>query len=36
MKKPPKKAQALKKKQKLAPSDETYSWSAKNHTRGYR
>ncbi|MBG3131168.1 DUF3811 domain-containing protein [Proteus mirabilis] len=31
-----KKAQALKKKQKLAPSDETYSWSAKNHTRGYR
>ncbi|WP_441293313.1 DUF3811 domain-containing protein [Proteus vulgaris] len=31
-----KKAQALKKKQKLAPSDETYSWSAKNHRSGYR
>lgn len=31
-----KKAQAQKKKQKLIVSDETYSWSAKNHNRGYR
>lgn len=31
-----KKIKAQKKKDKLVPSDETYSWSSKNHSRGYR
>ena len=31
-----KKALSQKKKQKLVSSDETYSWSAQNHRRGYR
>lgn len=30
------KARALKKKDKLKPSDETFSWTAKNHSRGIR
>lgn len=31
-----KKVRAQKKKDKLVPSDETYSWSSNNHSRGYR
>ncbi|MGG4607156.1 YjbD family protein [Providencia sp. Me31A] len=31
-----KKQRAQKRKDKLVPSDETYSWSSANHTRGYR
>lgn len=30
------KAKAQKKKDKLVPSDETFSWSAKSHSRGLR
>ncbi|MEQ4921889.1 DUF3811 domain-containing protein [Proteus hauseri] len=31
-----KKVRAQKKKDKLVPSDATYSWSSNNHSRGYR
>lgn len=31
-----KKRRAEKKKDKLVPSDTTYSWSSQNHKRGYR
>ncbi|WP_369311143.1 DUF3811 domain-containing protein [Providencia rettgeri] len=31
-----KKLRAQQKKDKLAPSDTTYSWSSANHRRGYR
>lgn len=30
------KIKAQKRKDKLSPSDETFNWSAKNHSRGFR
>ncbi|MFO6494344.1 YjbD family protein [Hafnia alvei] len=36
MDKEAKKVRAEKKKQKVVPSDETFSWSKNNHTRGLR
>jgi len=36
MDKEAKKIRAEKKKQKVVPSDETFSWSKNNHTRGLR